>query len=109
MYRNKVARIYEVLLVIFSVVLITVVVHATLPFQPYILIYYALIFVWTFILSATVLALYRKDIEIDTRLHVVRFAYLSATLVQELRKTSASILRSRNSAEVEADKVVGFR
>jgi len=109
MYRNRVVRIYEILLVSFSIVLITVVVHITLPFQPYRLVYYALIFVWTFFLSATILTLYRKDIEIDTRLHVVRFAYLSATLVQELRKAEASILKSRSLADVEDRKNLGIR
>lgn len=108
-FNRRVVRIYEVILVCFSLVIITITVNVTISFQSNPQIYYALIVIWTFSLSAILLAVYRKDIEIDTRLHIVRFAYLSAALVKELRTILATILRSHERAEVEEQKMQGFR
>jgi transcriptional regulator with GAF, ATPase, and Fis domain len=109
MNANRVIRIYEVLLVFVSFVLITVTIHLNLSFRLYPQVYYVLIAIWVLFLSAVLLALYRRDIEIDTRLYVVRFAYLSALLSRELRTVSASIIQSRTSAELQEHKTQGFR
>lgn len=109
MNRGRAARLYEVLFVFSSIVIITVVAHLTISFESHPHIYYALLFIWALFISVIVLALRRKDIEIDTRLYIVRFAYLSAAIAKELRGISASILKSHKRAEVEEQRILGYR
>lgn len=109
MNANRVVRIYEILLVFIAFVLITLAIHFSIPFSTYPQVYYVLISVWFLYFLALLLALYRRDIEIDTRLYVVRFAYLSALLARELRAVLALILQSRTEDELAENKAQGIR
>jgi len=109
MNANRVIRIYEILLVLIAFILITLAIHLTIPFSAYPRVYYVLILTWLLYFLAVFLALYRRDIEIDTRLYVVRFAYLSALLARELRAVSALMIQSRTEDELAENKTQGFR
>jgi hypothetical protein len=82
---------------------------ATLSFQVYPQIYYVLGATWTLLLSLLLFGLYRRDIEINTRSSLVRFADLSAVLVLKLRKVTASILESKTQIEIEEKTAKGMR
>ncbi len=109
MKRLRAARLFEVLFVFSSIIAITVVTHLTLPYSIHHYIYYTLLAVWLLFIVVIILTLRRSDIEIDTRLYVVRFAFLSATVAKELRGISASILKSNEPSEVEEQRVLGYR
>jgi len=109
MNQGRMARLYEVLFVFASMVTVTAVAYLTVSFETHPHIYYTLFFIWTLFLAVLLLAVHRKDIEIDTRLHIVRFAYLSAIIAKELRTVSASMLKSNKPSEVEEQRTLGFR
>jgi len=106
---NRAIRTYQVLWVALSVILITVTIHLVLPFQRHPQIYYLLIAVWILFLWALLLALYKKDIERDTKLGLVRLSYLSSNMAQELRMIQASILESSTPDEIVEAEKLGFK
>ena len=92
-----------------SIVGITIFVHTALPHQTHPEIFYGLGIIWTLFFSFLLFSLYRKDIENESQLEMVRFADVSSALAFELRKTVALILKSQQQAEIKTNAAAGVR